>query len=552
MKMVAETKTDFSVKRLRRAKNLESILREGIPGYDPYAGADDYYLDLKAAKLHIDFFEECLHHIKGKLQGELLKLENWEKAIIGNALGWKNKKTGLRRYREVFIFVARKNGKTTLAAGLCLDGLCADSEPAAEIYGVAGDKEQASIVFELGKEMIKLEPELNQRCQSYKNSIVVPGTNSFFKPLSKVSETKYGFNVHRCVVDELHIITDREVVDTMVTGTTSRSQPLMIYITTAGIGMLSVCREKYDYAKKILDGTIDDPAFLPVVYEVGPDDDWNDERNWYKANPNLGVSIPLDYLRREHEKAVEQPVYENIFRRLHLNQWTTSASRWVGAEDWKACGGEIDIEELKGKDCFGGLDLSTTTDLGVYGLIFPRPDTVDVLVWCFAPKDCIQNRSRRDKVPYELWDSQGFIETTPGRVTDYDYIRNRIGELNELFHIIDTGYDRWNASQLIIQLQADGFPMSAFGQGFKDMAAPSKMFEELILGKKLKHNNNPLLRWSIGNVMVEIDAAGNIKPSKKKSTERIDPVVALIMAVGRWMATSAVVNADENLMKVGI
>ncbi|MFA5423829.1 MAG: terminase TerL endonuclease subunit [Phycisphaerae bacterium] len=545
-------KTDSSV-NLRQVKDLDTILRAGIPGYDPYVGAEDYYLDIDAVKLHIDFFEECLHHVKGsQFAGKAFRLENWEKAIVGNAFGWKHKKTKLRRYREVFIFVARKNGKTSLAAGLCLDGLFCDNELAAEIYGVAGEKEQARIVFECGKEMIKLEPELSRRSHSYKDSIVVGETSSFFKPLSKVSETKYGYNVHRCVVDELHIITDREVVDTMVTGTAARSQPMIIYITTAGIGVQSICREKYDYAKKILDGTINDSGFLPVVYEAAPDDDWGSEGTWRKANPNLGVSIPLDYLQREYEKAVQQPVYENIFRRLHLNQWTTSESRWIGAEDWKACGDDIDIEELKGRDCFGGLDLSTAKDLSAFALLFPRDDRIDLLVWSFAPKECIQERSRRDKVSYELWDRQGFIETTRGRVIDYDYVRKRILELSETFHIVDIGVDRWNASQLIGQLQGDGLNVVAFGQGFKDMAAPSKMFEELILGKRLRHNNNPVLRWAVGNTMVEIDAAGNIKPSKKKSTERIDPVVAIIMALGRWMASGTVVNADGNLMKVGI
>ena len=288
---------------------------------------------------------------------------------------------------------------------------------------------------------------------------------------------------------------------------------------------------------------IDDRVFLPVIYEATLDDDWTDPEVWAKANPNLGVSVSMEYLERECRRARETPTYENTFKRLHLNMRTQQDVRWLSLEQWDACGGDsigaggpIDEEELHGQECFVGLDLSTTTDVSALVMVFRDEDGVVTLVPRFRiPSDNAKKRENRDRVPYVTWARQGLIEMTPGNVVDYDVIRTRINELGEVFEIREIAIDPWNATQLSTQLQGDGFDVVTFGQGYKDMTAPTKEWEKLVVSRKLNHGGNPVLRWMAGNVAVEMDAAGNVKPSKKKSTERIDGIVAGIMALGRAM-----------------
>jgi phage terminase large subunit-like protein len=324
-----------------------------------------------------------------------------------------------------------------------------------------------------------------------------------------------------------------------MTSTGARRQPLIIHITTADFDRPSICNEKYDYACKVRDGIIHDPAFLPVIYEADRDDDWTNPEVWAKANPNLGISVSLQYLERECRRAQETPSYENTFKRLHLNMKTQQDVRWLGMEAWDACGEEA-IEEsvLEGQECFAGLDLSTTTDISAFVLAFQDEEGVlTVLPRFWIPEDSALKRERRDRVPYVDWARQGLIETTPGNVIDYDRIRTHINDIKDRFKITEIAIDRWNATQLATQLQGDGFEVVAFGQGFKDMTAPTKELEKLVMSGKLRHAGHPVLRWMASNVAVETDAAGNLKPSKKKSTERIDGIVALVMALGRLMVT---------------
>jgi site-specific DNA recombinase len=358
--------------------------------------------------------------------------------------------------------------------------------------------------------------------------------NLLVKVISAEAYTKHGVNAHGVIIDELHAQPDRELVDVLTTSTGARRQPLIIYITTADFDRESICNEKYDYACKVRDGVIDDPAFLPVIYEAARDDDWTDPAVWAKANPNLGVSVSLEYLERECIRAKETPTYENTFKRLHLNMKTQQDVRWLSLENWDACNARIDEAALTGRECYGGLDLSTTTDLSAFVLVFQESDGgITLLPKFWVPADNAHKREKRDRVPYETWARQGLIEMTPGNVIDYDRIRMRINELGQRFHIQELAIDPWNATQLSLQLQGDGFEVIQFGQGFKEMTAPTKEFEKLVISRKIRHGGNPVLRWMAGNVSAETDAAGNLKPSKKKSNERIDGIVAAIMALGR-------------------
>jgi phage terminase large subunit-like protein len=327
---------------------------------------------------------------------------------------------------------------------------------------------------------------------------------------------------------------NRDLVDAMETATASRRQPLILHITTAGYDKKTICWEKYDYACKVRDGIINDPYFLPVIFETLPEDDWKQESVWKKANPNLGVSVSLAYLKQACKEAQEVPAKENTFRRLHLNQWTEQDSRWLSMDVWNECEGRYCEKDLEGKICYGGLDLSTTTDLSAFVLYFP--DTRSVLCYPFAPKENAQRRSKRDKAPYLDWERSGHMTLTEGDVIDYDVIRRRINELGKRFNIRCIAVDRWNCTQITTQLDGDGFNIVPMGQGYQSMTAPTKEIEKMIIGRELRHNNHPALNWCVSNVSVEQDAAGNIKPSKKKSTERIDCVVALINAVAAYLA----------------
>lgn len=504
-----------------------------LPGYDPYTHAGTCRFDPAAAQRAIDFFGECLTFTAGEWRGRPFILQPWQSAIVANVFGWK-RFDGLRRYREVFIYVPRKCGKTELAGGLGNLLTFADGEPAAHVYCAAADREQARLVFAAAKTMVQAEPELANRSRIYVNAISVEETGSMLRVVSAEAYTKHGVNAHGIIIDELHAQPDRELVDVLTTSTGARRQPLIIYITTADFDRPSICNEKYDYACKVRDGIIEDPAFLPVIYETKPDADWTSPAVWAQANPNLGVSVSLDYITRECKRAQETPTYENTFKRLHLNLKTQQDVRWLSLEAWDASAGVIDEASLAGKVCFAGLDLSTTTDVSACVLVFREPDeTVTVIPRFWIPADNARKRERRDRVPYETWARLGYIEMTPGNVVDYDYIRQRLNELKARFKIREVAIDPWNATQLSIQLHSDHFKVIQFGQNFKDMTSPTKEWEKLVLSRKLIHGGHPVLRWMASNVAAESDAAGNIKPSKKKSSDRIDGIVAGIMGLGR-------------------
>ena len=533
----------------QKQQELESILLRDIPGYNPMRDAGDCRLDIKAAAFAISFFEELLVHVKGEdFAGKPFLLGDWEKAIVGNLFGWK-RPDGTRRYREAFIFVPRKNGKSSIIAGLVLLIFFCDNEPGAEIYSVAADREQASLVFDIAKRMVQAEPEMLKRCGIYRKAISIDSMGITYKPVSSEVKTKHGYNAHAVIVDELHAQPNRELVETMITSTGARRQPLVIHITTAGWDRTSICYEKYEYACQVRDGIWPDSSFLPVIYEAKPEDDWTSEEVWMKANPNYGISLKPDYIKRACEMAIEQPANENAFKRLHLNMWTSQETKWIRMESWLACGGDKTREiDLAGKKCYGGLDLASTRDLAAFALVFPQEEgDYDVLVYCFSPLDTAQ---KEKDGKYLAWAKQGYIDLTQGRTIDYDFIREKILDLRKRFNIVDIGFDRWNATQLVKQLSDEGVAMVEFGQGYKDMSPASKQLETLVEQRKIRHGNNPVLNWAVDNVMIETDAAENIKPSKKKSTRRIDPVIALVMAVGRAMVAAVKESVyDEHEVK---
>lgn len=482
----------------------------------------------------VNFFPDVLTFTVGEWRGLPFALEEWQARIVYNLFGWK-RPNGMRRYREGFIYIPRKNGKSEWAAGLGLLLEFADGEPAAQVYCAAADKDQAKIVFRAGTTMVEQSPELSERGRVYHNSIAYKATGSFLMAISAEAYSKHGMNAHGIIMDELHAQPNRDLVDVLMTSVGSRRQPLTIHITTADFDRESICNEKYDYACKVRDGVVDDPSFLPVIYEATLDDDWTSPDVWRKANPNYGVSVKEDYLAAECKRAQETPTYENTFKRLHLNIKTQQDVRWIKLEQWDACDSTpIDPDALARETCYAGLDLSSTTDISSLVLAFRDEDGgVILLPYFWIPSDNAHQRERRDRVPYLTWARQGYVELTPGNVIDYARIKAKIDELYCKYHVAEVAIDRWNSSHITSQLQDEGVTVIGFGQGYKDMSPAAKEFEKLVVCGKLRHGGNPVLRWMASHVAAESDAAGNIKPSKKRSTERIDGIVAAVMAIAR-------------------
>ena len=531
--------------------DLRRIVRL-IPGYDPFATAPEgCWFDDEAAAAAISFFPERLRHVEGAMAGEPFVLEPWQQAIVGNLFGWKRRdKRGreIRRYRECLIFVPRKCGKSPTAAGIALYGLFCDPERGQQNYLAASTKEQAGLVlFRQCRGMIEQCPELDIRCKVFggsapagqSQSIVREAMGSFLKILSADTTVgKHGKNPNLVIVDELHEFPNRDLVDTFHTAMVSanKPQPLLIYTTTSDYARESICNEIHDYACKVRDGIIAEPSFLPVIYEASFEDDWTSPEVWRKVNPNIDVSVSEEDLARECKLAQELPAKENEFKRLHLNIKTEQATRWLPMPKWDASDQPIDLKALLGKPCWSGLDLSTTTDVSAFVMVFPDgAGSYDVLPKFWVPEENARQRERRDRVPYQQWIKEGFVSATPGDVIDYDAIRRDINALKKLYNINEIAADRWNATQIITQLDGDGLVIFPFGQGYKDMTAPAKELEKLVVSGKLRCGKNPVMRWMASNASIEQDAAGNIKPSKSKSSERIDGIVALVMGLSRAM-----------------
>ena len=494
-----------------------------------------YYFDKSAAKKAVGFIETFITHTKGEMSGKPFLLEDWQKKIVSDLFGWKNKKTDLRKYRTAYIQIGRKNGKSTLASALALYMLFADDERGSEIYSAAGDRQQAGIVHEIAKGMIVANPELSKRSKVYRNSIVNESKGNFYQAISSDSKTKHGFNANCIIFDELHTQPNRSLWDTLTTSVGSRRQPLTIAITTAGYDRNSICHEIYKYAQQVDNQSVKDETFYSCIYEAEMDDDITDEDVWKKANPNYGVSLKKNYMEIESQRAVDVPSYQNTFKRLMLNIWTDSVSVWIPNNEWMECHQEFDYSTLDGKECWGGLDLASTRDISAFVLLFKVDEKYIVLPHLFIPEENAKKRSERDGVDYVTWKNQGHIIATDGDVADYNFIKEKINELSKKYRIQSIAYDRWNASQLVIDLQNDGANMDPFGQGFVSMSAPTKELEKLIIGKQIIHNDNPCMNWMLSNVAIQEDPAGNIKIAKNKSKEKVDGLVALVMALGEMM-----------------
>ncbi|MGN0366891.1 MAG: terminase large subunit [Suilimivivens sp.] len=495
------------------------------------------HYDKKKADRAVTFIEN-LCHTKGKWAGTPFWLLPWQEQLIRDIFGIV-KPDGNRQFRTAFVEICKKVGKSELAAAVALYLLYADNEPSAEVYGAAADRQQASIVFDVAKQMVEMSPALMKRSKlmAATKRIVNYGNAGYYQVLSAEVGGKHGFSVSGLVFDEIHTQPNRQLYDVLTKGSSdARQNPLHFIITTAGNDRHSIAFELHTKAVDILEGRRVDPTFYPVVYGLKDDEDWEDEANWYKVNPSLGYTVDIERLRDAYREAKQNPADEITFKWLRMNMWVSSTTAWIPDAIYMRGNEPLDMDALEGRDCYAGLDLSSTGDITALVLMFPPRDETEkyiVLPFFWVPEDTIPRRVKSNSVPYDVWEKQGHILATEGNVIHYDFIEKFIYDLAEKYHILEIAVDRWNATQMIQNLEGEGFTIVPFGQGFFSMSAPTKEFYRLLMEGQIIHGGHPVLRWMAGNVVIDTDPAGNIKVTKAKSKEKIDGIVAAIMALDR-------------------
>jgi phage terminase large subunit-like protein len=506
--------------------------------------------DETAATRGIAFFPELLRHA----DGAPFTLAPFQAFIVGSLFGWKT--AGVRRFRHLFLATAKGGGKSPLAAGIALAILFLDEEPGSELYCAAVTREQAGVQFRDCSRMAAGSPALARQLDITDHNIAHRSTGSFIRPVSSEARALDGKRVAVALIDELMEHPNSDVYDKMRAGTKTRKQPLIVCTTNAGYDKHSVAWRLHEYSVRVLDGMHQNDGWLAYIAALDaceacraagheqpaedcPDcDQWTDERVWEKANPLVDRALPRTYLREQVEEALAMPSKENIVKRLNFSLWTSASVRWLPSDAWAACGDlRVTAAALRGRPCIGGLDLSETRDLTAMVLLFPDVAggyTVLPFFWC--PEEDIRQRAQRDHVPYDEWARDGWLEATPGNVVDYAVLHARILALGQAYEIREIGFDPWRARQLAAQLVADGVPMVESPQTLAHVSPAARDLERLLLSRQLRHGHHPVLDWCAGNVVVEVDANGNIRPSKRKSTERIDGVSALVMALARAAA----------------
>lgn len=495
------------------------------------------HYDKKKADRAVTFIEN-LCHTKGKWAGTPFWLLPWQEQLIRDIFGIV-KPDGNRQFRTAFVEICKKVGKSELAAAIALYLLYADNEPSAEVYGAAADRQQASIVFDVAKQMVEMSPALMKRSKlmGATKRIVNYGNAGYYQVLSAEVGGKHGFSVSGLVFDEIHTQPNRQLYDVLTKGSSdARQNPLHFIITAAGNDRHSIAYELHTKAVDILEGRRVDPTFYPVVYGLKDDEDWEDEANWYKVNPSLGYTVDVERLRDAYREAKQNPADEITFKWLRCNMWVSSTVAWIPDAIYMRGNEPIDMASLEGRDCYAGLDLSSTGDITALVLIFPPRDEDEkfvLLPYFWIPEETIPKRVKANSVPYDIWEKQGYIMSTEGNVIHYDFIEKFIMDLSEKYHILEIAVDRWNATHVIQNLEDNGLTMVPFGQGFASMSAPTKEFYRLLMEGKIIHGGHPVMRWMAGNVVVDTDPAGNIKVTKAKSKEKIDGIVAAIMALDR-------------------
>ena len=499
----------------------------------------DYQFSEDHAQRAERFFRELLVFVEGEKAGQPFGLEPWQRKIVRDLFGWL-RPDGTRRYRIAYIEVPRKNGKSSFAAGLALYLLLADKEQRPQVYSCAGDRDQARIVFNAARAMVERGPQpLRDKAELRQYQIRARANGGWYEACSADDYRGHGLSPHGIIFDELHVQKTRLLWDAMLSGRGARRQPLVAAITTAGHDRSSICWEMHQRARTAIRYPEKDPTFYGCIFGASEKDDWKDPAVWAKANPNLGVSVSMEFLEEECTAAQQNPAHENVFRNLYLNQWTQQAVRWLPLDAWDKCQHEATLSEFSGERCWAALDLASTRDINALTLLFKRDDKFHLFNRYWMPQDPRDIRGKQDRTQAKNWAEQGLIKATEGDVADYGVIVNDLCDLAQSFDLQILGYDPWGPARSVAQmLSSSGFPaekLREFRQTVGAFAVPSKEFERRIANQTIHHDGDPVLRWMVGNVAAERDRNDNIRPSKSKSADKIDGVVTGIMALGLAM-----------------
>ncbi len=521
-------------------------------GYKPSRDKGECTFDAQLALKACEMGPRYFRHSRGRLGGKPLELEQWQKNIIGTLWGWR-RPDGLRRYRSCYIEVGRGNGKSTMCAIIAGLLMYLDDEPGAEIIGAASSRDQAREVFNVFKASVASSPALNRVSKLYQNSVVRVDQRTgldraVYKVASAEAGTAHGGSAYGIIFDELHAQPNRDLWDVLESSKLKRDQPLSVAITTAGHDRQSICWEQHEYAENVVNGSVQDFAFLPVIYAASINDDWTDPETWYKANPNLGVSLKVADMQAACEKAKTSPGYTNTFKRLHLDIWTELETLAIPMEDWDRCyplTGETPTEwrerkliELEGEECYGGLDLSSKIDITAFVLWFPTQRVV--LPWFWVPAVAASRRAAEpgNRGRYEEWIATGFMSACPGVRIDQSMIRDQVFSCREQFTLMGLAYDKWNAEALRIELENQGINVIEFGQTLANFTDSTKELIASVNDVSIDHGHNPVLRWMASNLSVYTDANENMRPDKKHSSDKIDGMVAWLMAWSEQISQS--------------
>lgn len=497
-----------------------------------------YQFDMEAADKAVWFFQQ-LRHFDGEFAGQPFALSDWQEwDIIRPLFGWKCL-DGSRRFRKAYKEIARGNGKSMLEAGIAAYMFLADREYGAQVYTAATKEEQAQIVWGMARRMLELSPTLRGEFQAFKKSLYNDYLGSTFKPLGRDSKTQDGFRVHCGVIDEYHAHDTESMLEVLASGSVKCRQPLISIITTAGFNVSGPCKKESDYAKRLLEGAVENERYFAFVATVDDPEKWEEEAEWYKANPNLGISVYLDTFRTEFDEAKQKPSKQAYFKTKNLNIWTNEVTKWIPVSKYSDCDGEIDWQKFRGQRCFAGLDLGISRDISAFVMAFLGDEKPEPYVYLKAKywiaEQGMMERYKTDGVHYPQWAEESWITPTPGETTRYDIIRRDINALADLYEIKEIAIDRAHAHQLMQELADDGFNIVKHAQTMLAMTFPCRSFEELIYSKRLRHGNDPVLRWMTSNAVIVQDGNGNIKLMKDKSSDRIDGVVAAVMGIGRLL-----------------
>ncbi|WP_198684218.1 terminase large subunit [Pasteurella multocida] len=507
-------------------------IKQAVDRYFTDLANPDYYFDVETVAKFVKFSALC-PHVKGHLYKQPIELSDWQIFLFANILGFKYRDSGLRKYRSAYVQVARKNAKSTVAAILA-NWFLVMEKGQQDIYTAAVSRDQARIVFDDAKKMALLSKPLNKRLTIQQHKMLYSQKNSLMRPLAAKSSTIEGTNPSLAIVDEYHLHPDNSVYSALELGQGARPEGLLFAITTAGSNTISACKQHYDYCCQILDGTEKNESIFILIYELDDENEVDDPKNWIKANPNIGKSIPYKDFENTIAKARGIPSEWVEMLTKRFNVWCQGTTPWLSEGSWALCQRDYEESSLLHQDCYMGLDLSSTNDLTSICYTFPQGQKVRLITRHYLPEYQLNNAANKNRAIYRQWMRQGWLHITEGDCIDYDKIRDDILKDAECFNIKMIGFDVWNATHLRTQLQSAGLEVEPFPQTYQRFSPVAKSAEVLINRQVIEHNGDPVLAWALSNVVMETDANANIKPNKKKAANKIDPAIAFLMSFGTY------------------